>query len=239
MVKSGWGVPAADALRREAAALDLLRHPGVVELVGIDQRGLGPAAVTDLATRLAGVTTLVTAPPSSPAAALTRVGQILATLAAIHARGLAHGAITPTHVVISPTGSARWCGLGRAHSAPVATRLAEVRAAAGLATAHLGTARLSLGRRRWAGRLLGEAALVLGDERLDAAAMAAALAGLLTSLHDRPPGRRTRPDAPVHSAEADGDLVGEQPTGDGQHHLLPPLLDQAVEDSRHIGWRQR
>ena len=238
VVKTGWGEAAGVALRREASVLDLVRHPGIVELVSIDQRGTALASMTRLVTRLAGTHTLTSAPPCPPTTALTRAGQMLATLAAVHGRGLAHGSVGPAHVVISPTGSIRWCGLGHAHPASTSTRLAEVGIAADLATEQLVTARRTASRRGRTARVLAEGIAVLGDDRLDAAAMASALTGLLASLGGRRREREPEPGTPLRSPEADGNLVGEQPTSDGQHDLLPPSLNQFVEDSGHLGGGQ-
>jgi hypothetical protein len=101
---------AAEAARldQEAASLEAGRHPGVVELVGVDGHGVGAA--------------LLTAHVDGPA--LSSVGQlpleegagvlaaVASTLADLHALGLVHGAICADHVILGPGGRPVLCALG-------------------------------------------------------------------------------------------------------------------------------
>lgn len=226
--KQGWGETASAALQREATILGALRHPGVVHLMSVESAAPPAGSHTRLVTRFAGAHTLLTAPPASPGAHVLRAGQLLATLAALHARGLAHGAVDPSHVVVAPSGSARWCGFGHVRAASAAALADETLAVAELATRALSGARLP--RRgaslRWRTErtLLAEAAAILADGRLDAAGLASALVRLL------PNGPPHRPSLnPGRSAQTDGNLVGEQSAGDGEDELLTTPLHETVE----------
>lgn len=229
VVKQGWGATASSALQREAAVLGAFRHPGAVELVSVGSAPPDALGFTRLVTRFAGAHTLGTAPPATARLLVLRSGQVLATLAALHSRGLLHGAVDPSHIVVGPTGSARWCGLGRVQIAAPEALDQETRVAADLAAGALLTARFSHYRATTSGRaerrLVHEALDVLTDDRLDAAGMASTLTTLLPRV---PPGaRRFRRRT---SAKTDGDLVGEQPASDGQHQVLAAPLHEAVED---------
>ena len=231
--KQGWGAVASASLQREAAILGAFRHPGVVDLVTVDSAGPIEGNHTRLSTRFAGSHTLLTAPPATPALHVLRAGQLLATLAALHARGLAHGAVEPSHVVVGPTGSARWCGLGRVRAAPAAVLADETLAVADLATRALATARLPRHRASQRARnerhLVADASAILADGRLDAAGLASALTSLL------PPGPAHRPQTPRRgSAQADGHLVGEQSAGDGEDEMLATPFHQTIEHAADL-----
>ncbi len=229
VIKQGWGPVASAALQREAAVLEAFRHPGVVDVVAVESSPSGAAEHSRLTTRFAGSHTLRTAPPAGGALLILRTGQVLATLAALHGRGLLHGAIDPSHVVVGPTGSARWCGLGRVRTAPPASLLEESRAVAHLASEHLSDARLP--RRRVSAearaerRLVAEATAVLADGRLDAGGLASALTALLPvgPPRDQRVPRRA-------SAQPDGDLIGQQPARNGEDEVIPPPFHQPVQD---------
>lgn len=95
-------------LAREAELLDAGRHPGVVELVGVDGHGVGAVLLTahvDGPT-LAQVGLL----PLEESAGL--VAALATTLADLHALGLVHGAVTPDHVIVGPGGRPVLCGMG-------------------------------------------------------------------------------------------------------------------------------
>jgi len=229
VVKWGVGPTASAALRHEAAVLQAMRHPGVVELVAVETRSEGVDPRTRLITRFAGVHTLQCAPPGSPALALTRAAQLLATLAALHGRGLTHGAVDPTHVVVDPMGVTRWCGLRRTRSAPAAARSQELRAAASLASTALANARLPIRGRRAALRQLDTAFAVLDDVSLDTGAAARRLVDLLAGTpNGATVGGRRR------SAEPYGNLVGEETPGDRQDEAVTTSFHQSVEHAPHL-----
>jgi len=229
VAKAGTGA-AAVALRREARALAAMRHPGVVDLIDVGDDGSTVVVIT----RLAGVHTLHTTPATAPNVAVTRAGQLLATLAAIHARGLAHGAVDASHVVVGPAGAARWCSLGRSGPAAPAVRHAEVRMAAALATAGMASERPTTRNGR---SLVGFATDVLGDDRLTAGELARALAALLIPAAG-PAGRRRR--APLgSSAQPDRHLVGQQSASDGEHEVVAPPFDETVEYTSDLRWWER
>jgi hypothetical protein len=96
-------------LRREAAVLELLDHPGLVAPVSLDEQG----DRTELRTVRAGPTTAAdpALAPEVRRRALARGCRIVADL---HRRGWAHGRPSAEHLVVGPRGAARWCSLGRA-----------------------------------------------------------------------------------------------------------------------------
>ena len=100
---------AEEALRleHEAAQLEAARHPGVVELVGVDGHGIGSILLTahvDGPT-LAEVGRL----PLEESAGL--LAALASTLADLHVLGLVHGAVCPEHVIVGPGGRPVLCGL--------------------------------------------------------------------------------------------------------------------------------
>lgn len=98
----------AARLSREAASLDAGRHPGVVDLVGVDGHGVGAVLLTahvDGAT-LSAVGLL---PLEEGAGVLAAVAT---TLADLHELGLVHGAVCPEHVILGPGGRPVLCSLG-------------------------------------------------------------------------------------------------------------------------------
>ena len=97
----------AALLEREAAQLEAARHPGVVELVGVDGHGVGSVLLT---AHVEGPTAAHVGPlPLEEAAGL--VAALASTLADLHDLGLVHGAVAAEHVVIGPGGRAVLCSL--------------------------------------------------------------------------------------------------------------------------------
>ena len=98
-------------LAAEAARLRAARHPGVVELIEAEATGTPDAGLPVLRTRLAGSTTLATRhlPPDRAAAV---EAELRTTVAALHARGIVHGRISPDHVVLAPGTRPVLCGFG-------------------------------------------------------------------------------------------------------------------------------
>ncbi|MEZ5176866.1 MAG: hypothetical protein R2746_00905 [Acidimicrobiales bacterium] len=91
-----------ERLGREAERLERARHPGVVLLVEVGHDHL------DL--EWAGAETLALARLTRGAAARI-VARIAGTVADLHDRGIVHGRIDESHVVVGPGGQPRLCGV--------------------------------------------------------------------------------------------------------------------------------
>jgi len=114
-----WGRPhEAGRIITEAAVLERLQHPGVVELIGVEHQEdgsaelttayVGPNTLADLAER--GVLTVER---------LTRISAGAATtLADVHERGIVHGRLEPSHVLVGPGDRAVICSWGGADASP-------------------------------------------------------------------------------------------------------------------------
>lgn len=103
---------AADAARvhREAAVLAVARHPGVVDLVGVEDGDDGGAT---LVVRRAGSRSALDLRP--PVAVAACIGAALAsTVADLHAMGVRHGRIAPEHVVLDEAHRPVLCGFAGA-----------------------------------------------------------------------------------------------------------------------------
>jgi hypothetical protein len=98
----------AARLTQEASVLDAGRHPGVVELVGVDGHGVGAVLLTGHVDgpTLAQVGLL----PLEEGAGL--LAALATTLADLHGLGLVHGAICPEHVILGPGGRPVLCSFG-------------------------------------------------------------------------------------------------------------------------------
>jgi len=133
--KTRSGTGGSEVLRRQAELLEIGRHPGVVELVGLEGSSDRPALVTVLVEgpTLAASTTLTV----QEVAGL--VGTLASTLADLHDLGIVHGAVTPDHVVLARDGYPVLCGFGSAG------RVGEV-APGGGDDLHPGTDVAALGR---------------------------------------------------------------------------------------------
>ena len=106
-------------LRREAKVLETVRHPGVTELLGVDD---GPGQPLTL--RLRAVSGRPLADLAGIAGGLSLgfgevagLGVVLATtLADLHDLGMAHGTVSADHILVDDaTGHPVLCSLGRAH----------------------------------------------------------------------------------------------------------------------------
>ncbi len=98
----------AQRLENEAALLEAGRHPGVVELVGIDGHGVGAVLST---AEVEGLALGQIGPlPLEEAAGL--LASLATTLADLHDLGLVHGALCPDHVVVGPAGRPVLCSFG-------------------------------------------------------------------------------------------------------------------------------
>jgi hypothetical protein len=110
LLKSAAAGPEADRLRNEAATLRLAAHPGVVQLVGLDEDDDGGVA---LRLAVAGTRTFADLRTDLVAAARALAG-LATTVADLHDLGLVHGRITADHVVLDGTGRAVLCGFADA-----------------------------------------------------------------------------------------------------------------------------
>jgi len=107
MAKVAGNAEETARLAREAAQLDAARHPGVVELVGVDGSGVGSMLLT---AHLEGPTLATVGPlPLEEAAGL--LAALATTLADLHELGLVHGAVAPEHVIVGAGGRPVLCGL--------------------------------------------------------------------------------------------------------------------------------
>ncbi|HVL28604.1 MAG TPA: hypothetical protein VM390_10685, partial [Acidimicrobiales bacterium] len=105
--KRADGPDEAARLRREADLLEVAAHPGLVELVG-----LGDGAEVELRTVWVGGPSLAAADPLDVEEVAGVVAATASTLADLHAVGLVHGAVEPSHVVLDEDGRPVLCGLG-------------------------------------------------------------------------------------------------------------------------------
>ncbi len=104
------GGPQADRIRRQAELLAAARHPGVVELIGVE----GSADRPTLVTNLVDGPTLATPIPYTAGEVAAVVGAVATTLAHLHDMGIVHGAVTAEHVIVGPGGRPVLCGFGSA-----------------------------------------------------------------------------------------------------------------------------
>ena len=86
------------------------RHPGVVELVGLEGSTERPVLVTVLVDG----PTLAVPMPLTPAEVAGLMGSLATTVADLHDMGIVHGALVPEHVLVAPDGRPVLCGFGSA-----------------------------------------------------------------------------------------------------------------------------
>lgn len=116
---SAFGHP--DSLLREARLAASLEHPAFVKIHAIEEDGSGHAIVMEL---IAGMTLreLVARGPVPLATVFDLIGQAAAAMAAAHARGLVHGDLKPSNLMVDDGGRLRILDLGLAfHDDPQAT----------------------------------------------------------------------------------------------------------------------
>ncbi len=97
-----------ERLIHESAVLDGLRHPGIVEHIGLLE--------TDpptLLTAWAGTDTWARRTPSTPARACEALASLAATISDLHDAGVSHRGISPEHVIVANDGRPILCSLGR------------------------------------------------------------------------------------------------------------------------------
>ena len=110
-----------DSLLREARLAASLEHPAFVKIHAIEPDGSGHAIVMEL---ISGVTLreLITAGPLALDTVFDLIGQAAAAMAAAHARGLVHGDLKPSNLMVDDEGRLRILDLGLAfHDDPQAT----------------------------------------------------------------------------------------------------------------------
>src|SRR5205085_10284132 len=97
-------------LRAEAEVLATARHPGVVELVGLEGSTDRPVLVTKL---VAGPSLAAPIPMTAEEIAGV-LGAVAATVADLHGMGIVHRALGPEHVLLGSDGHPVLCGFGAA-----------------------------------------------------------------------------------------------------------------------------
>ncbi len=111
-VKQAADHPDAEArLRTEAELLTRLDHPGVVQLVELDE---GPPV--RLLTAFVGPDSWARQAPADPAEITEGLAKVVSIVADLHDLGLAHGAIRAEHVLVGGDGRPVLCGLADAIS---------------------------------------------------------------------------------------------------------------------------
>jgi len=105
------GHPAS--LLREARLAASLEHPAFVKIHSIEEDGSGHAIVMEL---ISGITLreLVARGPVDLPAVFDLVGQVAAAMQAAHARGLVHGDLKPSNLMVDEAGRLRILDLGLA-----------------------------------------------------------------------------------------------------------------------------
>lgn len=98
----------AARLRREAELLELARHPGVVEVLGVDG---DPARPVLLTAHIQGPT-LAAAGALAVEEAAGVLAALATTLADLHGLGVVHGSVGGDHVVLDGDGAPVLCGFG-------------------------------------------------------------------------------------------------------------------------------
>jgi serine/threonine protein kinase/Tfp pilus assembly protein PilF len=120
-LKTGGALGHPDSLLREARLAASLDHPAFVKIHAIEEDGNGHAIVMEM---IAGVTlrALAANGPLAPDTVCDLAGQAAAAMAAAHARGLVHGDLKPSNLMVDEAGRLRILDLGLAfHDDPQAT----------------------------------------------------------------------------------------------------------------------
>ena len=106
-------------LRHEAALLARLRRPGIVDLVRVDGSDADEGVGADdhghaLYTAFVGTRSLDTAAPLPVEHAAELVARLAMVVADLHERGIVHGRIDPSHVLVGTDGAPVLCGFSGA-----------------------------------------------------------------------------------------------------------------------------
>jgi len=101
------------SLLQEARLAASLDHPAFVKIYSIEEDGAGHAIVMEL---IPGITLreLIAQGPVDPARVFDLVGQAAAAMQAAHARGLIHGDLKPSNLMVDEAGKLRILDLGLA-----------------------------------------------------------------------------------------------------------------------------
>lgn len=109
-VKEAADHPDAEArLRTEAELLSRLDHPGVIELVALEE---GPPV--RLLTSFVGPDSWARLPPTAPTDIVQRLAMVASIIADLHDTDIAHGSICPEHVLTGGDGRPVLCGFADA-----------------------------------------------------------------------------------------------------------------------------
>lgn len=111
--KAGTG-RSRSRLRREGAALELLKSNGVVEVIELREAELS----TTLVTSYVGARTLADVSMLTPGEILRAVQETCRVIMDLHNRGWSHGNLTAQHVILGPRARVRLCSLGDATPLP-------------------------------------------------------------------------------------------------------------------------
>ena len=109
VIKTATGTE-ADRLRHEAEVLATIDHPGVVELIGVDDDG----DRFRLATAWIDGMNLAEEPPGSPVEVARTMAAVTRTLADLHQIGVIHGDLSAEHILVDTVGRVTLCGFSRA-----------------------------------------------------------------------------------------------------------------------------
>ncbi len=209
-------------LRHEARTLTALSHVGIVRVVasGGDGQRFG------LATAHAGSQSLATIPPRPPAVAAHIAGQVLDAVGHVHACGVVHRRIEPTHVVVGPDDRVALCGFRSTGPISTDAMLRDIADAASLGIAVLESAAHNVPRRtrRTTMRLLDTCRALLADHRPGATTMARRIDDAVTQFVLASGG----------STQSQRHLVGQQPSGNSQHQAISARDHQSVEHPGHV-----
>ncbi|MDW3218093.1 MAG: hypothetical protein R8F63_05720 [Acidimicrobiales bacterium] len=112
-----------DRRRNEAALLERLDHPGVVQFVElVDDPEI------ELRLDYAGTDTWARTPPTTADAIVEGLAALASTIADLHEMGTAHRALVPDHVIVGPDRRPVLCGLADAAPADAATQSEDLEA---------------------------------------------------------------------------------------------------------------
>eukprot|EP00887_Chlorella_sp_A99_P006259 scaffold3.g6259.t1 len=127
-------------VRRELAALQAVRHPNLVSLLGAHEQEFGISLALEYClTDLRQLLEAGHGAPLEPGLAKAVASQLLTALAALHAAGYAHRDVAPSNLLISPAGLLKLADLGQARRL-ASGGAAREGAAAGHASAAAGRA---------------------------------------------------------------------------------------------------
>jgi len=108
VAKQASSAEEAARLRREAEVLDIARHPGVVEVLGLDG---DPARPVLLTSHVSGPT-LAAAGPLAAEEVAGVLAAVASTLGDLHELGVVHGGLAGEHVILDAAGAPVLCGFG-------------------------------------------------------------------------------------------------------------------------------